>query len=174
MQICISPQTDNHASIQPLSFFTGRMPFLPPNQTISCLINSFAISAHWIITGVKWLDKVRNTTVLASASWQHLIRTLQARQLKFLWHFIRSENQYMLSINHYKETPDDGSLASTTSITSTSWQDVTPLNCRSWHRTGHGYLARTCGQVVWPTATRLERDKATDWQNVHFKMPISR
>jgi len=25
-------QTDNHASIPSLSFFTGRMPFLPPNQ----------------------------------------------------------------------------------------------------------------------------------------------
>jgi len=32
MQVCISLQTDNHASITPLSFFTGRMPFLPPNQ----------------------------------------------------------------------------------------------------------------------------------------------
>ena len=25
-------QTDNHAGTPPLSFFTGRMPFLPPNQ----------------------------------------------------------------------------------------------------------------------------------------------
>jgi len=32
MQICTSSQTDNHASTPPLSFFTGRMPFLPPNQ----------------------------------------------------------------------------------------------------------------------------------------------
>jgi len=31
MQVCTSPQTDNHASTPPLSF-TGRMPFLPPNQ----------------------------------------------------------------------------------------------------------------------------------------------
>ena len=31
-QVCTSLQTDNHASTQPLSFFTGRMPFLPPNQ----------------------------------------------------------------------------------------------------------------------------------------------
>ena len=27
-----SRQIDNHASTPPLSFFTGRMPFLPPNQ----------------------------------------------------------------------------------------------------------------------------------------------
>jgi len=30
--ICTSLQTDNHASTSPLSFFTGWMPFLPPNQ----------------------------------------------------------------------------------------------------------------------------------------------
>jgi len=32
VQVCTSLQTDNHASNPPLSFFTGRMPFLPPNQ----------------------------------------------------------------------------------------------------------------------------------------------
>jgi len=32
MQVRTSLQTDNHASTPPLSFFTGRMPFLPPNQ----------------------------------------------------------------------------------------------------------------------------------------------
>ena len=32
MQVCISLHTDNHASTPPLKFFTGRMPFLPPNQ----------------------------------------------------------------------------------------------------------------------------------------------
>jgi len=32
MQVCTSLQTDNHASNSPLSLFTGRMPFLPPNQ----------------------------------------------------------------------------------------------------------------------------------------------
>jgi len=32
MQVCTLLQTDNHASTPPLSFFTGRMPFLPSNQ----------------------------------------------------------------------------------------------------------------------------------------------
>jgi len=32
MQVYTSLQTDNHASTPPLSFFTGWMPFLPPNQ----------------------------------------------------------------------------------------------------------------------------------------------
>ena len=32
MQVCTSLHADNLASTPPLSFFTGRMPFLPPNQ----------------------------------------------------------------------------------------------------------------------------------------------
>ena len=32
MQVCTSLRTDNHASTPPLSFFTDRMPLLPPNQ----------------------------------------------------------------------------------------------------------------------------------------------
>jgi len=32
MQVCIALQTDNYASTPPLKYFTGRMPFLPPNQ----------------------------------------------------------------------------------------------------------------------------------------------
>jgi len=32
MQVCTSLQSDNHASTPPFKFFTGRMPFLSPNQ----------------------------------------------------------------------------------------------------------------------------------------------
>jgi len=32
MQVCTSLQTDNHVSTPLLSFFTGQVPFLPPNQ----------------------------------------------------------------------------------------------------------------------------------------------
>ena len=32
MQICTSLQTNNHTSTPTTQFFTGRMPFLPPNQ----------------------------------------------------------------------------------------------------------------------------------------------
>jgi len=32
MQICTLLQTNNHATTPPLSFFTGRMPFLSPSQ----------------------------------------------------------------------------------------------------------------------------------------------
>jgi len=33
MQVSTSLETDNHASTPPLSFFTGRMPFLLPNSS---------------------------------------------------------------------------------------------------------------------------------------------
>jgi len=32
MHVCTSLQSDNHASIPPLKFFTDRMPFLPHNR----------------------------------------------------------------------------------------------------------------------------------------------
>jgi len=32
MQVCTSHQTDNHTKATHRSVFTGRMPFLPPNQ----------------------------------------------------------------------------------------------------------------------------------------------
>jgi len=38
-------QTDNHASTPPLSFFTGRMPFLPPNQQNQCTEGIDALNA---------------------------------------------------------------------------------------------------------------------------------
>jgi len=37
MQVCTLLQTDNHASTSPLSFFTGRMAFLPPTNSVKAL-----------------------------------------------------------------------------------------------------------------------------------------
>ena len=37
MQVCTLLQTDNHASTPPRSFFTGHMPFLPPNHSVKAL-----------------------------------------------------------------------------------------------------------------------------------------
>jgi len=52
MQVSTSLQTDNHANTPPLSFFTGRMPFLPPNQQRQStkgiqLINQSVIFLKW-------------------------------------------------------------------------------------------------------------------------------
>ena len=43
MHVCTLLQTDNHASTPPLSFFTGRMPFLPPNQQCQSTEGNFGI-----------------------------------------------------------------------------------------------------------------------------------
>jgi len=43
VQVCTLLQTDNHASTSPLSFFKGRMPFLPPNRQHQ---NTEGISKH--------------------------------------------------------------------------------------------------------------------------------
>jgi len=54
MQVCISLQTDNHASIPPLKFLTGQMPFLLP-----CPTNSVkALKAHAIkvVVSKKWCE----------------------------------------------------------------------------------------------------------------------
>jgi len=51
MQVCTSLQTDNHASTPPLSFFTGRMPFLPPNQQ---RLSTEGTSTWWQVPATKW------------------------------------------------------------------------------------------------------------------------
>ena len=50
MQVCTSLQTDNHDSTPPLSFFTVRMPFLPPNQQCQSTegTNMIFNSTHYI------------------------------------------------------------------------------------------------------------------------------
>jgi len=57
MQVCTSLQTDNHANTPPLSFFTGRMPFLPPNQqrqsTEGNFMNPNCMSSISICCGVQ-------------------------------------------------------------------------------------------------------------------------
>jgi len=52
MQVCTSLQTDKHASTPPLSFFTGRMPFLPPNQQRQSTEGSVIGTVHIICRGV--------------------------------------------------------------------------------------------------------------------------
>jgi len=49
MQVCTSFQTDNHASTTPIKFFTGRMPFLPPNQQRQSTVLSFSASSPYKI-----------------------------------------------------------------------------------------------------------------------------
>jgi len=62
----------------------------PISAQMNQLINSFATSAYRIMTGVKRLDKVRNTTFVTSVSRNELIQTVHNRQLLFLGHIFRN------------------------------------------------------------------------------------
>jgi len=48
MQVCTLLQTDNHASTPPLTFFTGRMPFLLPITTTQHSCNSIFPGTNWL------------------------------------------------------------------------------------------------------------------------------
>ena len=53
-RVCTSLQTDNHANTSLLKFFTGRMPFLPPNQQCQSTECSKALKAghcYFILCG---------------------------------------------------------------------------------------------------------------------------
>jgi len=52
MKVCTLLQTDNHASTPPLKFFTGRMPFLPPNQQRQSTEGTQAINTDGLKSGV--------------------------------------------------------------------------------------------------------------------------
>ena len=90
MQVCTSLQTDNHASTPPLSFFTGRMPFLPPNQQCQstggiftvckyCSNNAFKQQEHpacknWMMKcWCCYLSGMRCTLFALSSCWCHCI-----------------------------------------------------------------------------------------------------
>jgi len=53
MQVCISLQTNNHSSTPPLKFFTGRMPFLPPNQQHQSTEGTIGTSS---VVWLSWMD----------------------------------------------------------------------------------------------------------------------
>ena len=55
MQVCTSLQTDNQASTPPLSFFTGRMPFLLPNQQCQSKVPTYLHLFEWLFSARTWL-----------------------------------------------------------------------------------------------------------------------
>jgi len=64
MQVCTSLQTDDHASTPPLSFFTGRMPFLPPNQQCQSTEGDYCPPYDLFTTQSVVTNSGQNTTVL--------------------------------------------------------------------------------------------------------------
>ena len=66
MQVCTLLQTDNHASTPPLSFFTGRMPFLPPSQQRQSVK---ALKAYIMIQQSLKRDKKYYKKTFAASGW---------------------------------------------------------------------------------------------------------
>jgi len=62
IQVCTSLQTDNHSSTPPLSFFTGRMPFLPPNQQHQSTEGIHGI--HGNIYGIQLIQVIKQSQIL--------------------------------------------------------------------------------------------------------------
>jgi len=57
MQVCTSLQTDNHASTSPFSFFTGRMPFCCPIDSVKAL-KAVALKAVHVAISQYFADRV--------------------------------------------------------------------------------------------------------------------
>ena len=80
MQACTSLQTDNHTSTPPLSFFTGRMPFLPPNQQHQSTEGTVTANMQTICTSIHTTSTTPHNRVLL------LIKSAQPPKAKL--HFL--------------------------------------------------------------------------------------
>jgi len=68
MQVCTSLQTDDHAST-PLVFFTGRMPFLPPNQQRQNTEGKYFFHQYFSAITVKNIYESFTHKMATKASW---------------------------------------------------------------------------------------------------------
>ena len=74
MQLCISLQTDNHASTSPLSFFTGQMPFLPPSQQRQSIEGKYvmclAMRPNNCVSADSWVLMCVECRIQSSVGWR--------------------------------------------------------------------------------------------------------
>ena len=94
MQVCTSLQTDNHASTPPLKFFTGRMPFVPPNQkrqstegtAHQCYQNSWLKTGRFkqshlvCLVQMTQLDRIQHLLAAAQLSWFYTVKSSHSQQ----------------------------------------------------------------------------------------------
>ena len=77
MQVCISFQTNNHASTSLLKFFTGRMPFLPPNQQRQSTEGNNSTDLWQILESVLILPTCGNLELLfLPLRWRYFLITI--------------------------------------------------------------------------------------------------
>ena len=90
-QVCTSLQSDSHASNPAISFFTGRMPFLPPNQQRLPLsvIDKSQLQGLSVAFGTRQLLGVRCTvlTFVGIMFAQHRAQKYYsaAKELIYIW-----------------------------------------------------------------------------------------
>ena len=92
MQVCTSLQADNHNNTPPLSFFTGRMPFLPPNQQRQ---STEGISKHWRDLPTCHRERKRN---LVQAEFVLIRRSL----CKFVWNWVPKLLRWVGKLSYYR------------------------------------------------------------------------
>ena len=94
MQVCTSLQTDNHASTSPLSFFTGRMPFLPPNQQrqstegmIWSELNSSCVHmlSDWKVCIARTKLEFTNSNVVWTVPLEYMCPELEFNYVQCMW-----------------------------------------------------------------------------------------
>jgi len=115
MQACTSLQTDNHASTPPLSFFTGWMPFLPPNQqrqstelaptyvltrTVYCISSGYACQPQTLLSRTLSADDSPTGVLCTSFTTAQSSRQLSRRETgrnwcSMLWRNTQIERQVL-------------------------------------------------------------------------------
>ena len=120
MQVCTALQTDNHANTPPLSFFTGLIPFLPPNQqrqstednstegNISEILSAYlqALRLAYISANTLSLSRA-SARALSSARpsngrWKRqLVSTILQQFILLLYRVLRCHAIYVMSVYVY-------------------------------------------------------------------------
>ena len=93
MQVCTSLQTDNHTSTPTTQFFTGRMPFLPPNQQ-----RQSTEGKNWNMQYTCWQKLVGLGSILAAILLADTLCIYTKKQFKttYLWHTQQNKPTMML------------------------------------------------------------------------------
>ena len=80
MQLCTSLQTDKHASTPTTQFFTGWMPFLPPNQQCQ--------STEGKLDMIHYNTNVNKNT--CESVCQPVSTAVRLSEYRLVWHFTKS------------------------------------------------------------------------------------
>ena len=112
MQVCTLLQTDNHTSTSPLCFFTGRMPFLPPNHQ------------HQSTEGTQSNNYQRSEKITYETNWNLLAADMEKVQITPL----RRTQHLLLNPTVLVESETACRPQNSASAKSSSFQLAVPVN----------------------------------------------